>query len=48
MRQILMIKASPRGKASASGAVADTLATRLHDQQHRADLLQPGNDPHLR
>ena len=40
MKQILMIEVSPRGKDSASRAVAATLATRLLDHYPSAKLVR--------
>jgi FMN-dependent NADH-azoreductase len=40
MKQILMIEVSPRGKDSASRAVADTLAARLADFHPSAKLVR--------
>jgi FMN-dependent NADH-azoreductase len=51
MKKILMIEASPRGRDSASRAVADTLAARLTDLYPSAKLtrrdLAAENLPHL-
>jgi hypothetical protein len=41
MKQILMIEVSPRGKDSASRAVADTLAARLIDLRSYAATGPP-------
>lgn len=40
MKQILMIEVSPRGKDSASRAVADTLAARFIDLYPSAKLVR--------
>jgi FMN-dependent NADH-azoreductase len=40
MKQILMIRVSPRGKDSASRSVAETLAARLNDLYPTAKLVR--------